>query len=261
MGTDRGLPVSCSGTIIEDSVDGFYSTFVQWCRDNTVRIVPQAEFMKEIDQMSMAMRKQSILPLKYESLVRLHYKTQFGSDMPQWVNLGEPAFKGPVISLGKLEDWKDIQVGQGVVKSNRDDFRRSESQLEFSQSPSQQEDEEEYEGEIEDEMGDAMVRDDTRGVAIRGMNLRDIVRMSRGEDARDEFMPIRYDEEDEIVDEDEQDEEAYRKDQRAKKRQRNQFISNQAEEVEEIESSGMDEEEAAQLIGEGLMSPSKYRGF
>lgn len=25
MGTDRGLPVSCSGTIIEDSVDGFYS--------------------------------------------------------------------------------------------------------------------------------------------------------------------------------------------------------------------------------------------
>ena len=25
MGTDRGMPVSCSGTVIEDSVDGFYS--------------------------------------------------------------------------------------------------------------------------------------------------------------------------------------------------------------------------------------------
>ena len=25
MGTDRGLPVSCSGTVVEDSVDGFYS--------------------------------------------------------------------------------------------------------------------------------------------------------------------------------------------------------------------------------------------
>lgn len=25
MGTDRGMPVSCSGTVVEDSVDGFYS--------------------------------------------------------------------------------------------------------------------------------------------------------------------------------------------------------------------------------------------
>ena len=25
MGTERGMPVSCSGTVIEDSVDGFYS--------------------------------------------------------------------------------------------------------------------------------------------------------------------------------------------------------------------------------------------
>jgi len=245
------------------SKDGFYYTFVKYCKETNSRVAPYDEFIKEMDQISLAMRGKSIKPLQYEKLVKLHYKTQFGSDTPQWVNLGEPAFMGPVINLGKLEDWKEIQVGQNAVKSKRDDFKRSESQLGLSLSQQEEEEESAYQGS-DPEMAEAMIREDTRGVAIRGMQLKDIIRMSRNEDAQDGFIPIHYGE-DEIVDEDEQDEEAARADLRNKKRGRSNYISNAADEVEEVEDSegpelsGMSEEEIAQLIGEGLLHPSKLR--
>lgn len=240
------------------AANAFYMTFCQYCLDNHYKIIPQEEFMKEFDDISMAMRKISIFPLPYENLVKLVFKTQFGSETPNWVNMGEPTFKGPVIFLGNLEDWKDIQVGQAVIKNKRDDFLRSESNFGLSQADDEEDDpiaESPYNGSDDEGAGEFMQREDTRGVAIRGMQLKDLVRVTRDDDAANDGFFVPY-QEDQEVDHDQQDKEARQYD-KSRKRFRSAFIDDVAEVGEEASGSASEEPLGEDL--EELISPQKKR--
>jgi len=210
--------------------DAIFADFLVFCDRDGIKSPPtKQEFFDQLEWISLARRQKSLYPSTSEKGYNMVYKVQMNTDRPHWVKQSDIEINVDVLDVGKLEEWKRTKgAGDRVLPLSKRPIVEPEPEVEQPTAPVSDDDEsssssssssfvdnEEYDN---NRLAKLQFRN-SRNSSTNFFNCMPVISQFAPRVQEDDnalFMPVcLLNQSDEVVDEDEQDRQAYLEDERA----------------------------------------------